>query len=1033
MALVRYIRNVTWARKRILHNYSPRILTKRTAVTNTEPTKPAAVSIGDAVRAEFPVGEEVCGFVVRTVEEIKELHLTAVRLEHLATGADYLHVARDDANNVFSVGFRTTPMDSTGVPHILEHTVLCGSREYPCRDPFFKMLNRSLSTFMNAMTGSDFTIYPFSTQHPADFRNLMSVYLDAVFRPNLLELDFLQEGWRLEHQDVNDQSSPLVFKGVVFNEMKGVFADSQRLFMQKLQNGLLPSHTYGVVSGGDPLAIPQLTWEQLRHFHAYHYHPSNAHFFTYGDQPLAQHLKFINDNYLSSFDRIDPKTEVPEEPSWSQGRSDHVECGVDPMAAAGGGEGGQTSVAVAYKLVNITDSFENFVLHILCELLTSGPNAPFYKSLLEPQLGSGFSPSAGYDGHTRNTSFTIGLQGVRPQDVDQVLSIIDNTFQQVAQEGFPQSRVDAVLHTLELGLKHQTSSFGLALAMTITPLWNLDGDPVEALKINSKINKFRKCLDENPKYLQEKVRQFFLQNNHKYSLTMTPKPGYEEQLQVAEEDLLAQKVSALSEHDKIQIWEQGQTLAHKQEEEEDLSSLPTLRVSDIKRTVSPTPVLDLQLAGGVNVQLCQPPTNGITYFSALLDTQHVPPHLRPLVPLLCGVLTHMGAGHMDFRELDQQADLVTGGLHVDTHTAPHPYHVGRFDQGILLTSHCLNHNLDHMLDLWSRVFTEVRLDDLDRFTTLVNMIATDLSNSLVYSGHRYAMTSAAASISHMSALQEEWCGLSWLRSMKSLSQKKDLSDTLEQLRQLAALLLNREGMRVAVNTTPDYHTQALNRLESFLSGLHATTTSSSSSATHNNFSSPPVKEEFTLHTSKTHYVFPFPVNFAGMALPGVPYLHPDVGTLRVLPRLMFRFLHREIREKGGAYGGGAMATPGGPFCFYSYRDPHSTQTLATFSDAVEWVLAGNFNERDVEEAKLGTFQNIDAPVSPGAQGTRRFLAGITDQYFSEHRQLVLDTTPQDLVTVARTYLSLAPIQGTSLIGPHNEDIAKDGFWNTVHD
>ncbi|XP_063878942.1 presequence protease, mitochondrial-like [Scylla paramamosain] len=972
----------------------------------------------EAVLAEFPVGREISGFVVKEVQEVPELHLTALRLEHQGTGADYLHIARADPNNVFCVGFRTTPMDSTGVPHILEHTVLCGSEKFPCRDPFFKMLNRSLSTFMNAMTGSDFTIYPFSTQHPVDFRNLMSVYMDAVFKPNLSEMDFLQEGWRLEHQDVEDQSSPIVFKGVVFNEMKGVFADSQRLFMQKLQNGVLPSHTYGVVSGGDPLVIPKLTWEQLKQFHAYHYHPSNAHFFTYGDQPLVNHLQFIHENYLSHYNKIDPKTEVPEEPRWKEPRSAHVACGFDPLASVDA----QNSIAVSYKLVDITDTFETLVLAILGDLLTSGPNAPFYKALLEPGLGSGFSPSSGYDGHTRSTVFTVGLQGVKNQDVEKIKTIIEETLDKIIEEGFPAERVESVLHNIELGLKHQASNFGLTLAMNLTPLWNLDGDPIDGLLINSKIDKFRKCLAENPKFLQEKVKEHFKENPHKYTLTMAPQEGYDDNLQSLEEAQLKEKVAALTPEERARIWELGHTLAKKQEEEEDLSVLPTLQVSDIPRNVVPVPVTMQTLGDGVQVQACDCPTNDLTYFSAVLSTRDVSEELRPLVPLLCGVLTRMGAGDMDFRQLDQAAELVSGGLGVSPHTCFHPVNAMQYEEGIVLSSHCLNTNLQKMMDLWERIFNETRFDDLQRFNTLVSMIATEQANSLVYSGHQYAMTAAAASTSYLSSLAENWGGLSQLRRMKALSETQDLTPTLESLRELAGQLLNRQGMRVAINTTPNHHATALSTIEGFLKGLDGTPVISTLCT---------IPQTFSPHTCKTHCVFPFPINFASKAFPGVPYAHPDAGALRVLARVMFRFLHREIREKGGAYGGGAKADAGGTFGFFSYRDPHSTQTLAVFDAAVEWVLSGGFSERDVAEAKLGVFQAVDAPISPGSQGRRRFLAHITDELFADHRRLVLDVAPQDLVRVARMYLKDGPVEGACLIGPQNVDLENDPFWNTI--
>lgn len=377
---------------------------------------------------QYTAGQKIHGFTVKEVTTVPDLFLTAVKLSHDATGAQYLHAARDDSNNLFSVQFRTTPMDSTGVPHILEHTVLCGSQRFPCRDPFFKMLNRSLSTFMNAFTASDYTMYPFSTQNPKDFQNLLSVYLDAVFFPCLRELDFWQEGWRLEHETPTDPSSRLVFKGVVFNEMKGVFSDNESLYAQHLQNKLLPDHTYSVVSGGEPLAIPDLTWKQLQHFHATHYHPSNARFFTYGDLPLEQHLQQIEEEALSKFERTEPNTAVPPQTHWDKPRVDHVTCRPDSLAPD---PMKQNTLCMSYLLGDITDTFEAFILSLLSSLMISGPNSPFYKALIEPEIGSDFSSSVGFDGSTRQASFTIGLQGMAEADTETVKRIIAQTIDDI--------------------------------------------------------------------------------------------------------------------------------------------------------------------------------------------------------------------------------------------------------------------------------------------------------------------------------------------------------------------------------------------------------------------------------------------------------------------------------------------------------------------------------------------------------------------------------------------------------------------------
>ncbi|XP_060592348.1 presequence protease, mitochondrial-like, partial [Ruditapes philippinarum] len=485
----------------------------------------------DTARALQP-GTKLHGYTVKKVENVPELFLTTVALNHDLTGAEHLHVARDDTNNVFSVAFRTTPMDSTGVPHILEHTVLCGSKKFPVRDPFFKMLNRSLATFMNALTASDWTMYPFSSQNRQDYNNLLSIYLDAVFYPQLRELDFNQEGWRLEHENIQDKDSPINFKGVVYNEMKGVFSSQQNIFAETVQNKLLPSHTYGVISGGDPDYIPDLTWDHLKNFHKTHYHPSNSRFFTYGNFPLEDHLQYINNNYLSHFKKIETDTSVPLEPRWSSPREETITCQPDTMAPD---PNKQTTVAVNFLLSDITDVEEGTTLNIISNLLTDGETSPFYQALLEANIGSDYAPVVGYNGYTKESSFSVGLQGIHKDDVEKVKQIISDTIDKVIQEGFEQSRIDALLHRIELSTKHQTSNFGLGIVMSVTSMWNHDGDVSEMLRVNNQMKLFKEKLRNDPQYIQNKVKQYFKDNSHRLTVVMSPDEEYDEKRKTKEQ------------------------------------------------------------------------------------------------------------------------------------------------------------------------------------------------------------------------------------------------------------------------------------------------------------------------------------------------------------------------------------------------------------------------------------------------------------------------------------------------------------------
>uniref|UniRef100_A0A8C7L895 Pitrilysin metalloproteinase 1 n=1 Tax=Oncorhynchus kisutch TaxID=8019 RepID=A0A8C7L895_ONCKI len=916
---------------------------------------------------QYQAGQKIHGFTVKEVVDVPDLFLTAVKLTHDNTGAQYLHAARDDKNNLFSVQLRTTPMDNTGVPHILEHTVLCGSEKYPCRDPFFKMLNRSLSTFMNAFTASDFTMYPFSTQNGKDFQNLLSVYLDAVFFPCLGELDFRQEGWRLENENPTDPSSPLVFKGVVFNEMKGAFSDNEQVYAQHLQNKLYPDHTYGVVSGGEPLAIPDLSWEQLKHFHATHYHPSNARFFTYGDLPLEQHLKQIHEEALSKFERTEPDTAVPNQVHWDRPREDHVTCSPDVMA----------------------------------------PDAAKQNTLC--------------------MSYLLG----------------DN--------GFEEERIEALLHKIEIQMKHQSTSFGLSLASYIASCWNHDGDPVHLLKICDSVTQFRQALKDNPRFLQEKVVHYFKDNTHRLTLSMSPDEAYLEKQVKAEEEKLQKKIQALSESDKKDIYEKGLELLSIQSQTQDASCLPALNVSDIEPTIAVTHV-EMGTAGGVPVQYCEQPTNGMVYFRAMCSLNSLPEDLKLYVPLFCSVITKMGCGGLDYRQQDQQMELKTGGMSISTSVNPDYSNMDMYEQGVLLSSSCLERNLPDMFHLWSDIFNSPHFDDEERLRVLVMMSAQELANGISNSGHMYAMTRAARNLTPTGELQETFGGMEQVKFMKRVAEMPDLTQVLRTLPRIKRHILNPLNMRCAVNATPQKMSNAAGQLDNLMCNVSSNKKDRKprpldplappGSGPSRKLVAvlcliiPTQEPNFKPCQMKTFFTMPFPINFVSECIRTVPFTHEDCASLNILARMMTsKYLHGEIREKGGAYGGGARMG-GGLFTFYSYRDPNTVQTLSAFRKGVDWAISGQFTQQDINEAKLSVFSAVDSPVAPSDKGMGRFLSGITDELKQAHRERLFAVTDKNInghlifwISVLHRYLGIGQRTcGVAILGPENDIIKKDPSW-----
>nr|KAF6432114.1 pitrilysin metallopeptidase 1 [Rousettus aegyptiacus] len=933
---------------------------------------------------QYRVGEKMHGYTVSQVTPVPELFLTAVKLDHDGTGARHLHLAREDSNNLFSVQFRTTPMDSTGVPHILEHTVLCGSQKYPCRDPFFKMLNRSLSTFMNAFTASDYTMYPFSTQNPKDF--------------------------------------------------------------QHLQNQLLPDHTYAAVSGGAPLCIPDLTWEQLREFHAKHYHPSNARFLTYGNFPLEEHLRQIHEEALSKFQRIEPNTAVPPQQRWEMPREHHVHCAPDALAA---GSPRQTTVSVSFLLPDITDTAEAFALTLLSTLLVSGPSAPFYKALIESGLGSDFSPDVGYNGHTRDAYFSVGLQGVAEADVARVRDIIDRTLDDVIANGFEDDQIEALLHKIEIRMKHQSVSFGLALASHIASCWNHDGDPVELLQLGAQVAQFRRRLEENPEFLQEKVKQYFKNNRHKLTLSMRPDDQYSEKQMQLETEKLRQKVSSLSSEDKRQVYEKGLQLQTQQSEAQDASCLPALKVSDIEPSMPCTELAVALAAGNVALQSCGQPTNGVTYVRAFCSLPALPAALRPYVPLFCSVLTN---SHLDTYE---QVALPRGpaappGVRGSPSSGPDACRPpSPRAQGVLFSSFCLERNLQDMMHLWGEIFNSPRFEEEQHFRVLVKMAAQELANGVPDSGHLYASIRANKTLTPAGDLQETFSGMEQVRLMKSIAEMADVKPVLSQLLLIKDHMLDRENMRCAVNAAPGQLSWVQQVVGDFLAGLGQRTRErkpehphvvekpvpngpgdsaclSGSHITRKLITAPTFKP----YPMKTHLVLPFPVSYVGDCVRTAPYTHPDHASLRILARLMTaKFLHTQIREKGGAYGGGAKLSHSGVFTFYSYRDPRPAETLQAFAEAADWAQAGRFSQQDVDEAKLAVFSVVDAPVAPSDKGLDHFLYGLTDEMGQAQREQLFAVHRGVLIDVAHRYLSDGrSAHSLALLGPENARTTSDPSW-----
>ncbi|KAH8556273.1 peptidase M16C associated-domain-containing protein [Umbelopsis sp. PMI_123] len=961
-------------------------------------------------------GDQLKGYRVMETRTVPELQLTAIQLQHEKTGAKHLHVERDDSNNVFAVGFSTPVSDSTGVPHILEHTTLCGSQKYPVRDPFFKMLNRSLATFMNAFTASDYTIYPFASTNEVDFNNLRSVYMDAAFFPHLRKLDFTQEGWRLEHENPKDKTSPIVFKGVVYNEMKGQMSDSSYLFYQRAQQNMYPGTTYENVSGGDPKHITDLTHEGLVQFQKTFYHPSNSHFYTYGKMPLETHLEAI-DAQIRNFDPVKVPNVNKLVTPWNGPREIVLPCAADPF----GNAEKQTKLSLSYLTNDSTDVFETFAMRLMSYLLLDGHASPMYKALIESGLGAEFSANTGYDSSTMQSCFSVGLQGIKSSDIDTIKNTIQVVFEKAHREGFDHNRVEAALHQMELSRKHKTADFGLSIMHGVSSGWFNGTNPADLLEVNTYIDRLRKELAEGG-FFESRIEKYLLNNKHKLTFIMEPSTTFAAELSKEEQDRLKKKVSALTESDQKEIEERGLELLANQDKTEDLSCLPTLTLNDIPLKGKRTP-LEHTAVGDTPVQWRTAATNGITYFRAISTSIGIPPELRVYLPLFCDALTSLGTTTKDMAIIDEEIRLFTGGLKASMLVSTNHSDLDHIEDGIALTGNCLDRNIDKMFDILETLVHETNFDDTQKLRTLIAMNAASMVNSVADSGHAYARRYASSTLTPAMAHSEIYGGMTQVDFMNKLANTEDLSDVISKLKLIASLVLKQSSLRVAVTCDDSVVGKNEQALTKFLSSLSK-----------DSVSVPSELNVFVPQYGKTFFPLPFSVNFSAKVLRGVPYTHADGAKLQVVSSLMTsHFLHREIREKNGAYGGGAQyAGLNGLFSFYSYRDPKSLETIDTYSKAIDWIAKRKFSEQEMTEAKLSIFQGVDAPISVSQEGLLQFTDGISDDIRQRRREQLLNVTEEDVKHAAHQYLAVpseSQQYSLAILGEQTDKINSENGWN----
>jgi len=957
-------------------------------------------------------------------ERIDSLNIIVEEYQHIKTGAPHYHLVAENSENVFLVALRTIPTDSTGVAHMLEHTALCGSEKYQVRDPFFMMIRRSLNTFMNAFTSSDWTAYPFASQNRKDFNNLMDVYLDAVFFSRLDELDFAQEGHRFEFETANDASTDLVYKGVVFNEMKGAMSSPVSTLWQTLTENLFPTTTYHYNSGGDPENIPDLSYAELKAFYKIHYHPSNAVFMTFGNISAYEHQQKFEDQVLNRFEKLDCEIKVDDEQRFTESQTVTDVYALDEEDTKN-----KTHIVLGWLLGQSTSLKEMLRMHLMSSVLLDNSASPLRYALETSEFGAAPSPLCGLEDSNREMSFMCGLEGSEASDAEAIEKLTLDVLQKVVKEGIPLENVEAVLHQLELSQREIGGDgypFGLQLILGGLSAAIHRGDAVATFNIDPVLDELRADI-QNPEFIKDLIKTHLLDNQHRVRLTMSPDTELSQNRDQKEKDKLAKIKAALSDKQKQDIIQQAAALEVRQNEQDDPGVLPKVGLEDVPDKISIPQGIEKEI-GSAHASIFNEGTNGLIYNQVVIEMPEIDNELIDLLPLYTSCLTELGCGDKTYLQTQEWQSSVSGGISAYISVRGNVDNVQKIKSYFVLSAKALARNHQSLNELMQQTLENVRFDEHERIRELIAQKRARREQSITGSGHSLAMTAASSGMSPAAQFYHRVSGLAGVSCIKklddSLADAENVSLLADKLKLIHEKILLAPRQYFAVVETDSEKNYEQDISEFWQSSVNKTGVSG--------FSLPPVQQQI-----KQAWITSTQVNFCSKSYPTVAVEHEDAAALTVLGGFLRNgYLHRVIREQGGAYGGGASHEPANAcFRFYSYRDPRLVETLNDFDKSIEWLLNNDHESRQLEEAILGVISGIDKPGSPAGEAKQAFhneLYGRTVSQRQGFRSRILKVSIDDLRRVGKKYLQSEKASVAVITHSTMESVARDAGLDIIH-
>lgn len=942
-------------------------------------------------------------------------------LRHKKSGARIAILSNNDDNKVFYIGFRTPPEDETGVPHIIEHTTLCGSKKFPVKDPFIELAKGSLNTFLNAMTYPDKTVYPVASCNDQDFKNLMDVYLDAVFNPNITKYEeiFKQEGW---HYELTGKDDELKINGVVYNEMKGAYSSPDEVLSSQIYRSLFPDNTYSKDSGGNPEYIPKLTYEAYLDFYHKYYHPSNSYIYLYGDMDVVERLVWLDKEYLSLYDYKKVNSEINKQPAFDKIKN------VEAQYSITMDDSQENKTYLSYNRV-VGDSLDEMLYQafdVLDYALVSSPGAPVKQALIDAGIGDDVYGS--YDAGILQPVFSFVAKNANASQADEFESIIENTLKEVVKTGINKEALLAGINSSEF--KFREADFGqfpkgLLFGLNCLDSWLFDDmKPFIHLECLGTFAKLRKAVDTD--YFEKLIQEYLLDNTHGSSVTVKPKRGLGNEREEALAKELSDYKASLSDEEIKKLIEDTEHLKKYQEEpssDEDLRKLPMLTRADMKKNAMPFSNIEDELLD-VKVVRHDIESNGIDYISFLFDAGDFAQSELGYLGFFTNALGLVNTEKYSYTDLANATNIYTGGI--STGTASHPdikdrnNFVFKFEVKLKV----LEKNLDKALELMEQMLLSSDFTDTKRLGELVAQIKARLQANLSSSGHLVAAMRSMSSFSRYALYQDELKGIAFYRSIcrieKELSESpKSVSDKLAAI---AKKLFARNRMLISFTGNNEAYGNAKPSLEKVIAGFNKMSAVGNQAEVHFNTA----KEAF-IDASQIQYV----AKTGDFICEGYEY----TGALRLLRIILsYDYLWINVRVKGGAYGCMNTFLRSGESYFVSYRDPNLSDTLDVYDRIPEYIKSFSPDERDMTKYIIGTFSALDTPMNPEAKGSRSlsaYLEGITYEQIQKERNEILNAQPEDIRRLADLVEAVLKKDSICVIG--NENMIKEsaGLFENV--